>query len=257
MTKQAALKCFDTDLALWTMLSVPAITWFSLTTYHSKLVLVGGWNIHNGKILNELWVSDYGKHWQKSLPPMPTSRYGAATENTKSSQYLVVAGGYGGGFRISDKVEVYSDGVWSSLQSIPLPQSYWLNLTFHNGNLFINAHCGRAYTCKLESMLAACRSKGEEGTSHWKSMTIPFNFGRLVSLGGQLVAFEDRVDNMYAFSPLSQSWLDIRDYIDGVIPDTVASIVTTSNGQLLVVSESLNCLVMTTRGKTVICAWEE
>lgn len=62
------------NLTPWTRLSLPPnIQQFALTTYHSQLVLLGGMSNDSVTILNELWVSDDGKSWQQSLPPMPTA----------------------------------------------------------------------------------------------------------------------------------------------------------------------------------------
>lgn len=243
--KEAVLRCSRTDyIKSWISLSLPDIKWFSLATYRSQLVLVGGWNIHNGKVLNELWVSDTGTNWQKSLPSMPTHRYGVATTSSRSSQHLVVAGGYGGnGIRILDKVEVLSEGEWTSLQPIPSPQSR-LSLTFHNGNLFVNAHRDRVHYCKLESMLATCKSKEKGGSGLWKTLSTPFSYAALVSLGAQLVAVGDRLDEIYAFSTLAQSWFQVGDVVDKVI-QCIRSITATPKGQLLVICGSKGMLIKT------------
>ena len=63
---------FSAELAAWKVLPLPLSIHFTLSTYHSQLVLVGGWL--NGTNSNKLWVYD-NDAWHCSLPPMPTCRY--------------------------------------------------------------------------------------------------------------------------------------------------------------------------------------
>ena len=60
---------FSADLAAWKVLPLPPVSEFTLSTYHSQLVLVGGWL--NGTTSNKLWVYD-NDVWHCSLPPMLT-----------------------------------------------------------------------------------------------------------------------------------------------------------------------------------------
>ena len=56
----------------WETLQRP--TYYSaLTTYHNKLLLVGGMEASTGQTTNQLWVFEEGEQtWTQPLPPMPT-----------------------------------------------------------------------------------------------------------------------------------------------------------------------------------------
>ena len=59
----------------WTILDTP-VYYFTLTTYHSQLVLVGGMEYVGenfwGVFTNKLWTLCEDGQWQETLPPMPT-----------------------------------------------------------------------------------------------------------------------------------------------------------------------------------------
>jgi hypothetical protein len=92
-------------------------------------------------------VSDDGYSWNTSLPPMPTARWWPTVVNTGTPEYLLVAGGHPCG----KVVEVFMEGQWWSLPSLPCPYYGYMNpATIHGGTLHI---CG-AY-CDLQSLLAS------------------------------------------------------------------------------------------------------
>lgn len=128
------------DFSSWTLISTLPVMDFSLSTYHSKLVMVGGKEIaapHSPT--NKLFWSEDGKNWQPLLPPMPTKRFLPAVVNTRSPEYLVVAGGtraVGSNSLSTDVVEVLKEGVWFALRPLPLKYVY-ISHTLHNGSVFI------------------------------------------------------------------------------------------------------------------------
>lgn len=86
-TRKARLYAFSSDMTQWVEFSMPT-TNFALTTYRSKLVLVGGWHLSTRKFTKELWTSDDGKNWTSSLPPLSTFRSSPLAVNTGSPEYL-------------------------------------------------------------------------------------------------------------------------------------------------------------------------
>ena len=64
----------STDLNSWTPLPKLPVISGTLTTYRSKLVLVGGMNLSTYETTNKLWSLSEAGVWQESLPPMPTKR---------------------------------------------------------------------------------------------------------------------------------------------------------------------------------------
>ena len=230
------------NLSSWTPFSPPNIRAFALTTYHSQLVLVGGWTA--GKmILNTLWVSADGTNWQKSLPPMPTSRYRAAAVNTGSSggpECLVVVGGKRVPKIDIDTVEVLMEGQWCTVHHLPEPHDFLGYFVYHNGGLYLGGGLTMFY-CQLHSLLATSRGKS---SSPWRTMPTPSTFD-LVSFQGHLVGFDYRV---HAYCPLQQSWLCV-----GWIDDQFRQAITGPYGQLIVLSYASGSVMkicdVTFRGK--------
>lgn len=129
------LLVFSPDCNWWKTIHTVPISYFALTTYCSKLVLVGGKETEL-TITNKLWVSEDGSHWQPSLPPMPTKRFSSVAVNVGSPGHLVVVGGMLDYGTPLDTVEVLQGEQWSTLQ--PLPLKYVdIRHTVHNGNLFL------------------------------------------------------------------------------------------------------------------------
>ena len=73
----------------WDMLDTPT-QWYTLTSYNSQLVLVGGMDPNTGTATNQLWVLDEQRKWTQPLPPMTIERYQASAVN---GGHLIVAGG--------------------------------------------------------------------------------------------------------------------------------------------------------------------
>ena len=111
-------------------------TYYSaLTTYHNKLLLVGGMEASTGQTTNQLWVFEEGEQtWTQPLPPMPTRRHGASAVSTQD--YLIVAGGV-----VDSEVfdgqqwvaaEVFDGQQWVTADPLPL-SCYNMKSTSHDG----------------------------------------------------------------------------------------------------------------------------
>ena len=193
------------DLGSWTPFSVPAVRSFALTTYHSQLVMVGGWT-DGKKVSGTLWASTNGSNWQETLPPMPTSRYGAAVVNTGSSggpECLVVAGGVGEAEEELDTVELLREGQWYTVNSLPEPNRYILqhnHFVLHNGTVVLGV--GHNKMCPLYSLVA--KNQGCSA-SLWKEARFPIS-GGLTSFRGYLVCFDLE---MLVYSPPNQAWVNM------------------------------------------------
>ena len=102
--KHNSILVLSPELTSWTLLKTAPVKLFSLSTYKSKLVMVGGREIAApGNPTNRLSWSNDGGNWHPLLPPMLTNRYLPAVINTISPEYLVVAGGM---------IEVGSSSYW-------------------------------------------------------------------------------------------------------------------------------------------------
>ena len=118
---------------------------FGLGAYQSKLVRVGGG--HEGlddersrwSAVSSVLVSEDGKTWRDSLPPLLTRRADPMVVTVgRNPEYLVVADGCGylPELKRFPTVEVLAEGQWYTLQSFPVP-GIIENHCFHNGKLFM------------------------------------------------------------------------------------------------------------------------
>ena len=97
------------------------VYWFSPTTYHSQLVLVGGREYvsenDEGTLTRKLWtLSEHGQ-WQEALSPMRTRRHSVCT--VSYGDHLLVAGGIASD-GISNVVEVFDGHCWLFAQPLYL-----------------------------------------------------------------------------------------------------------------------------------------
>ena len=219
----------STDLSSWTTLTIPSIMNFSLGTYQSRLVLVGGKMNLYCKVVGDVWASEDGRKWQRSesLPPLPTPCQWPAVINTGSPEYLIVAGGYAniGYYGALDTVFVLSEGQWFLVGHLPVSYGILRFSTIHNGNLYLLAMESRTSQCfsyysKVHSLITACEfmRSGTRIDGHnisWRKL----NMDRLtvlpVSFGTQLVGV--RIYNrtirthseIFAYHPFNESWVHV------------------------------------------------
>ena len=91
-TTSSNIYIYDPTIDTWETLQSPT-RYSTLTTYHNKLLLVGGLEVSTDEATNQLWVFEEGEQtWTQPLPPMPTRRRGASAVSTQD--HLIVAGGY-------------------------------------------------------------------------------------------------------------------------------------------------------------------
>ena len=218
---------------------------YALTTYHSQLVLVGGRDPFTREPSNMLWTlsSDAGMNWQPSIQEMPTKRWGASAMNTGTPEYLVVAGGKECSVYELDTVEVFTGKEWCTVD--PLPQNCcYHKCILHGGKYYL---CGGypqniAYCCDIKSILKSCDQSGINKAFVWSQFEFPLKYSGLASFGQQLISIGGitndsyRSPDIFALSPLSQSWIHV-----GKLPielDSAASIVLPT-GELVVIGGHL------------------
>ena len=195
----------------WTTLDTP-VYWFGLTTYHSQLVLVGGWEYVGGKLTNKLWTLNEDSQWQETLPPMPTPCGTDASAVSHGDHLLVIGDGY------PNKVYVYNGHHWASAQHPP-QRLYPIKSTIFNGHLYLMGGGGIVYSASLDSLLASCQpSETSQPSSLWKRLAdalgeccCPAVFGnRLVVVGGRPTG-TTITTSLYAYSSHTQSWVHMGD----------------------------------------------
>jgi hypothetical protein len=173
----------DSDYSDWKELDAPSHC-SSLSTYHSQLVLVGGYI--NDRPTNKVWVSDDGYSWNTSLPPMPTARMWPTVVNTGTPEYLLVAGGDPSRDKV---VEVLMEGQWWSLPSLPYTHFVYGAATIHGRTL----HISGVY-CDLQALLASRQAPNNTVRSDPDGLWSEFHFFHLfhpVSFQGKLLCSID------------------------------------------------------------------
>ena len=148
---------YNTDFTALPSVKAPYRQGYSITTYRSQLVVIGGIDTATYKEVNKVWVSDDGLNWEPSLPPLPTAYANPFIVNTGSPEYLIVAG--------EDKVYVLMKGQWMAAH--PFPRAgVGMSYTIHSWNLYLyqNNCCGNndfpILYCNLDSFLATTNSEG-------------------------------------------------------------------------------------------------
>ena len=223
----ASLYIYTPATDTWTTLNTP-VFWFGLTTYHSQLVLVGGWEYVDENIVgeptNKLWTLSEDGQWQKTLPPMPTPCSDASA--VSHGDHLLMISGDG-----PNKIHVYNGHHWASAQH-PRDHLYPIKSTIFNGDWYVMGSGGIVYSASLDSLLASCQpSETSQPSSLWKRLTdvpskdcYPAVFGnRLVAVGRKLT-LTSTPSSLYAYSSLTQSWVHMGDAPISLMSDAFGDI---------------------------------
>ena len=218
----------------WTATDTPTY-WYALTTYDSRLVLVGGCTEYpSEQTTNKVYTMIDGQFYEK-LPPMKEKRRFSCAVSCGS--VLVVAGGLGGAGRqwlASESVDVYNDGEWTCRQSLP-EKCYLMKSVLCGDKLILIGGLEqgtKVYCISLQSLVSGTEQ------SPWEILPdVPFEFSsaavfgsRILSIGGD--DFDHPTSSIHAYSPDTQSWLHV-----GRLPaplDSTCSIVVPA-GELTVI----------------------
>ena len=223
----------------WNVLDTPTKL-YALTTYQSRLVLIGGKDL---KATNLLWVLDEQHHadehdWVQPLPPMITERYKSSAISV--GYHLFVAGGHGGTkSHPLASVEVYDGCKWRHVQSLPRVYS-WIKSTLHEGNWYLvgGTRQGReVHYTSPESLLATTYSNRAEKISVWKKLPdAPLKKSILTVFRNRLVAVGTEFycsSAIHAYSPSINSWVHVGD-----LPINCSCTAVFPTGELQLVLES-------------------
>ena len=210
----------------------------SLTTYQSKLVLVGGCHCSTRIPIKQLFTSTTGRQWEPSLPPMPTKRYMTTSVCTRSPEVLVTAGGWSSNHTKLHVVEVLQGDKWIVVDPLPAPAA-GLHSTLHDGKLCFMEH-GRDTTvfttCSSISLISLCsKSSGNSSTDKllWQQFqALGGGDTTVVSCSSRLV-FIDGQGTVRGYSSMAQSWLMATSvgFIPTVVGYTAATVLNT--GELI------------------------
>ena len=224
----------SSDLKSWNIFNTPT-KYYALTTYHSQLVLIGGME-RNEYCTNKVWTTGAERiEWLSSLPPMGISRRSSSAINTQSKQNqaecIIVTGGLKTpGVRLNT-VEVFVQGEWSIVQPLPL-QCFCIKCTIHDEILYLMGSYQQDNSvlyCELDSLLSS-------NDTLWKTFRVPLYYSscvtfhrHLVSVGGSSTS---PLSKIYAYSPLTRSWLHVGD-LPFELESTTSTVIST--GELVVI----------------------
>jgi hypothetical protein len=231
----ARLYIYTPSTGTWTTLDTPVCR-FGLTTYHSQLVLVGGWEYVGETVVGEpsdkLWTLSEEGQWQETLPPMPIPcTYASVSAVSHGDHLLVISGGY------PNKVYVYNGHHWASAQHPPQPLNS-IKSTVFNGHWYLMGEGGIVYSSSLDSLLASCQpNETSQPSSLWKRLTdVPSRGCYPAVFGNRLVALVSTTQSLYAYSSLTQSWVHMGDVPSILIYLSCAVHVLLPSNELMIVS---------------------
>ena len=194
---------------------------FALTTYRSKLVLVGGREYVGenvkGRHSNKLWTLSKEGKWEETFPPMETAcDYASAVSH--EDHLLVVDGD-------SKEVHVYNGHHWAEAQHLPeemkperpsvFKQQKSTKSVVFNGKLYVFGECwprqSEVYSASLDSLIASSQpSETSQPSTVWKRLPgVSSQHCRPVVFRNRLIAigFDETGHNaIYDYSPSDYSW---------------------------------------------------
>ena len=232
----------STNLRSWTSIDLSHRS-MSLTTYQSKLVLVGGLYLSTHEPTNQLLTSTTGRQWERSLPPMPTKRYGTYSVSTRSPEVLVVAGGRDSNDKELDVVEVLQGDKWLMVDPLPAPAA-GMHSTLHDGKICFMRHGffdSTVFTCSCTSLISSCsKYSGNSSTDRplWQQFQTPSSGGwdTVASYSSRVVSI-DGWGRVGGYSSITRSWLMATR--TGLTPDRFGSTAATvlNTGELILAHE--------------------
>ena len=181
---------YDISAGKWATLPPYSTRYFAMTAIDSDLVLVGGVGRDDvsSKVLG-VWSED-SKKWTHPYPDMTTPRHSCSAVVYK--QYLVVAGGWGAGGRLSS-VKVMNTDTKQWYTGPPTPTAWGSMKTAIVGDVcyFMGGSIGMYYTNKVYSVsLPALVSQlnsdsSAKDTQTWKELPqLPVTHAAPLSISG-------------------------------------------------------------------------
>ena len=232
--KRAAARLYINTPATdtWDTLDTPVYN-FALTTYRSKLVLVGGREYIGenvkGRPSNKVWtLSEYGE-WEETLPPMETACDHASA--VSHGDHLLVIDGH------LKEVLVYNGQYWAKSQPLPKQMMLSTQCVVYDGDLLVIgeqfAGTNEVYSASLVSLIASCqRSKSSQSsTTVWKSFSdAPGSHCYPVVFGERLIVVG--MEAIYAYSPSNRSWTNVGGL--SLSEQSCVSVVLSSNALMMI-----------------------
>ena len=239
----AFLYIYNLTADIWKSISAPAYN-FALTTYHSRLLIIGG-KMHEGEhviVTNKIWsLGRDTMAWELNLPAMTTKRHSASAVEYMDN--VIVAGG---ACKLimsdTDVVEVYNGQCWCQVQCLPKPCSD-IKSTVHNGHWYLAGKWGnQVYHASLKELIS-------QGKNVWKLPLpeLPTNIHVLpghtytpftpILFGNRLLAiagWNTPTPSIFCFSSHINSWI-LRTHNIEMENTFASSMIVLPTGELMVI----------------------
>ena len=123
-----------------------------LVIIDGELTAVGG---RDGSHTNKLFLLRQGQ-WVEHYPPMNTTRSNTAVVSTSDGNYIVVIGGYVGGFDWTATIELFHvrSRRWYELTNLPRALSL-PSATIFGNEVHVIGYGGICYSCSLQALLSS------------------------------------------------------------------------------------------------------
>ena len=223
---------YDSRVNEWSSLPPYECIYFAMAAVNNRLVIIGGYNVNEGKLTAHLGV--WNEKWTKPFAPMPTARCSASA--TSYIKRLVVIGGRK--ISVSTKlsnVEILDtvSNQWYSCAPLPRPSSS-ISLTATVGNMcyalggYTTGHNGskKVFSVCLDDLISQAVSRPTGATalpisSPWHLLPdTPLAFSTAVCLDGALFAVGGIQDSrlqpgvsIYLYQPSRKTWVQLRDIL--------------------------------------------
>ncbi|XP_064407372.1 actin-binding protein IPP-like [Halichondria panicea] len=206
----------------WTKLPEYTAMWFAMTSLANRLVLVGGFDLRNNKLTNQLAVFESGE-WTHPYPPMNIARHSSTA--VSFNNHIIVAGGYNEKVRISS-VEVLdvASRRWHIAQSLPNPRSD-LKSTLIGNTLYlmggwdhtVSSPTKTVHHADLDELIANALSNMDTPTLWQTLQKVPLVYSAPLSIGRSLLAVGGRDDrfnpssSIHLYQPDTSRWVKVGD----------------------------------------------
>ena len=246
--------CYDPSQDNWTTLPPLPVRYFGLGQVNGKLVVVGGRKKSDGRTTNEVYTYDeLSRKWKHTIPPMPTARHSSGVLSLQSA--LVVAGGDTSNEEYTDAVEIFKSDTsqWCRTDRLPTPCRDISPVVIDNTCYAIGGYrdslcLNQALHALVDDLLRnavpanqTTHSGSTDTRSAWKALANTPTYlpaaavltGNLLATGGKETS-EGRADkeNVYMFSPSTNSWIYISDLPE---PRSFTAVAVLSSTEILVI----------------------
>ena len=234
--EECTIQVYDNNKAEWSSLPRYRYRWFAMSVVNSQLTLVGGKDVSNWKVTNQLAVFDTTSQcWTYPYPPMPTPRHRPAVSTYDI--WLLVAGGADRRDLATVELLNISTKQWLSTSSLPMPCSR-MTSTVLEDKWYLVTNSRRVFRVSLPDIVSQTVSQSADSKlpGLWRRLPdTPLGYSTTIILRGSLLAVGGyhngtRTD-IYLYQPVSEKWIKVGDL---PTPRHYCSCVLLPNGKLLV-----------------------